>query len=277
MLQEFFFEYFCEPIMNPSVQGYNLVNTGFYAIILFLAVFYFVAPFLKKQDIKIDFGFALAIIPFILFGAGLRVLNDIGIFQKTCNPFDINFFTFTPGIWIAVAGITIASLFIAKKLSKTSSEFNKKFGLIGLLFCLPILIFEIINFKAWGGFVMVLIIGVVLVVLTKIIAELRIKDFFKDKLNILVVAGQILDGTATFVATDIFNCGEQHPLSESILGVHPALFILIKILLALLIIYYIDRDVKDKRFATVIKLAVIILGFATGGRDLLTLAIGTCL
>jgi len=35
--------------------------------------------------------------------------------------------------------------------------------------------------------------------------------------------------------------------------------------------------VKDKRFAGVIKLAVIILGFATGGRDLLTLAIGTCL
>ncbi|MFH1391896.1 MAG: DUF63 family protein [Candidatus Diapherotrites archaeon] len=285
MVQEFIQEYFCSPIINPAVQGYNFVNTSVYALILLLVVWFGILPFLKNKDIPVNFKFMLALLPYVFFGAGFRVFNDTGIFQKTCNILDPAFFTFTPGIWFLTAGITITAILLSKKIStegspagtKNEDSFYKYFGGIGLLFAVPVLLYLFSVFKSWGGFFFVIIIATIITLLTKFVVELKEKNFFKNKLNVLVVGGQVLDGTATFVATDIFNCGEQHPLSESILGVHPALFILVKIILALLIIHYVERDVKDERARAFIKIAVIILGFATGSRDLLTLGAGTCL
>ena len=279
MVQEFIFEYFCRPIIDSSVQGYNLVNTAFFALILFGVVYFWLYPWLKREQTKLDFKFMLALLPYVFLGAALRVLTDIGAFgiYKTCNILDLNFFTFTPGIWFLITGITIIGLLVAKKLSKKEGDFPKYFGGIGLILALPVILYEVSIFKAWDGFAMTIAIVAVLTLATKIVVEWKKKGFFDDKLNILVVAGQALDGSATFVATDIFNCGEQHPLSEAILGVHPALFILVKIILAVLIIHYLEKDVKDKNFRQFIKIAVIILGFATGGRDILTLAVGTCM
>ncbi|MAG17850.1 MAG: hypothetical protein CL944_00040 [Candidatus Diapherotrites archaeon] len=277
MVQEFIQEYFCSPIINPAVQGYNFVNTSVYALILLLVIWFGIIPFLKNKDVPVNFKFMLALLPYVIFGAGFRVFNDTGIFNNTCNILDPAFFTFTPGIWFLTAGITIVALLLSKKISKDEESFYKYFGGIGLLFAVPVLLYLFSVFKSWDGFFMVVIIAAIITLAAKFVVELKEKNFFKDKLNILVVAGQVLDGSATFVATDIFSCGEQHPLSESILGVHPALFILVKIVLALLIIHYVDQDIKDERVKAFIKIAVIILGFATGGRDLLTLGAGTCL
>tara|TARA_Y100000310_G_scaffold22950_1_gene22013 strand:- start:23252 stop:24085 length:834 start_codon:yes stop_codon:yes gene_type:complete len=277
MVQEFIQEYFCSPIINPAIQGYNFVNTSVYALILLLVIWFGIIPFLKNKDVPVNFKFMLALLPYVIFGAGFRVFNDTGIFNNTCNILDPAFFTFTPGIWFLTAGITIVALLLSKKISKDEESFYKYFGGIGLLFAVPVLLYLFSVFKSWDGFFMVVIIAAIITLAAKFVVELKEKNFFKDKLNILVVAGQVLDGSATFVATDIFSCGEQHPLSESILGVHPALFILVKIVLALLIIHYVDQDIKDERVKAFIKIAVIILGFATGGRDLLTLGAGTCL
>ncbi|MCR4335030.1 MAG: DUF63 family protein [archaeon] len=278
MVLEFINEYFCSPIINPAVQGYNFVNTSVYALILLLVIWFGILPFLKNKNIPVNFKFMLALLPYIIFGSAFRVLNDIGILHKTCNIFDFGFYTFSPGIWFFTAAITIIALLIAKKISNEKEElFYKYFGGIGLLFAVPVLLYLFSVFKSWDGFFFVIIIATIITLLTKFVVELKEKKFFNDKLNILVIGGQILDGTATFVATDIFSCGEQHPLSESILGVHPALFILVKIALALLIIHYADQDIKDERAKAFIKIAVIILGFATGGRDLITLGAGTCL
>ena len=274
MLEDLFFEYFCKPVVDSSVQGYNFVNTGVYALILFVVTVYAIYPFINKKGIKFDFQFVTALIPYIIFGSALRVLNDMGAFTKTCSPLDVGFWTFTPGIWFLTAGITVLGLLIAHKYGK--NNFHKLFAGIGALVALPIVLYEISIFKAWFEFALVLVMVAIITGVVKVIVELWKKDFFKNKLNLLVVAGQALDGCATFVATDILSCGEQHPLSESILAVHPALFILVKVSLALLIVYYIDRDLKDKNFAGFVKMTIIILGIATGGRDLLTLAVGTC-
>jgi len=263
MSQDFIFEYFCRPIIDPGVQGYNLVNTATYALILFAVVFFWLYPFLKKRGLEFGFRFAIALLPFVFFGSAFRVLNDIGVFSKTCNILDPGFFTFTPGIWFLTAGIAVAALIIAKKTSSTDEGFYRHFAGIGLVFALPALIYEFTIFRAWDGFAIVLAMLAVITGLVVIGMNAWKKGFFKNKLNVLVVSGQVLDGSATFVATNLFNCGEQHPL--------------IKIALALLIIHYADKEIEDKNTASFVKLAVVILGFATGTRDLLTLGAGTCL
>ena len=138
------------------------------------------------------------------------------------------------------------------------------------------MLFRSTIFLAWSGFLIALGMAAALTLAAKFIVEFKWKEFFRDRLNILVVAGQAIDGSATFVATQLYRCGEQHPLSASILSVHPALFIIVKVIIALLIIHAADSDIKDENFRNFIKIAVIILGFATGTRDLLTLAVGTC-
>lgn len=277
MAQDLVYEYFCRPIIDPNVMGYNPVNTLVYAAILFLLVFYFIFPLLKHKSVKVDYRFVLALLPYIFFGASFRVLNDIGVFSKTCNFLDANFYTFTPGIWLLTATLTIIGLLTAKKIAKDESEFYKVFGILGTILALPFLVYEFSKFSAWNGFMLVAVMVIVITLATKFVVNRFRKGFFADKLNSFVLAGQVLDGSATFVATNIYRCGEQHPLSAAVLGVNPGLFIIVKIALALLLIYFIDRDVKEKEYAGLIKMAAIILGWAPGTRDLLTLSIGTCL
>ncbi|VVC00136.1 Uncharacterised protein [uncultured archaeon] len=277
MVQELLFEYFCRPIMDASVQGYNPVNTLTYAAILFLVVYFFIYPMLKREKIALDYRFGFALLPFILFGAAFRVLNDMGMFTKTCNPLDPNFYTFTPGIWFLTAGIAIACLVAARKMAKDDSELYRIFAIFGSIICVPFIILDASKFIALDGFILIAAMAVFIVLGIKVIVNHFRKGFFSDKLNSLILAGQVLDGCATFVATSVYRCGEQHPLSASLLGVNPALFILVKIAIALLLIHYIDSDIKDKRFASFIKIVAIILGLAPGMRDLLTVAVGTCI
>ncbi|HLC92659.1 MAG TPA: DUF63 family protein [archaeon] len=278
MPQDFVFEYFCKPMITQGVQGYNLVNTATYAIILFLLAAYVVFPLLKKIGVKPGFRFMLALLPFVLFGSTFRVLNDMGFFAKTCSPLELGFYTFTPGIWLLTAAITIAALLVAKKIAgENERRFYNYFTAIGMVFAIPVIIYEFTVFKAWSGFLISLGIATAVTFGAKFLAELKWKEMFKDKLNILVLAGQAMDGSATFVATNLYRCGEQHPLSEAILGVNPALFILVKAVIAILIIYSVDSEIQDENTRSFIKVAVAILGFAPGLRDLFTVGVGTCL
>lgn len=71
-MQEFINEYFIRPIIDPSLSGYNLVNTIIYIILLVIAcgaIYYFL-----KNKIKFNYEFLIALIPYILFGVSLRVL-----------------------------------------------------------------------------------------------------------------------------------------------------------------------------------------------------------
>ncbi len=286
MASDFLFEYFCKPAVTAGVQGYNLVNTAVYALMLFILCVYVIYPFLKKKGVAIDYHFMVAALGFVLFGSSLRVLNDLGFvlgiggisleFAKTCSPLKFGFYTFTPGIWFLTAAITILALIAAKKFSKNEEGFKRTFLAIGILISLPALVYEFSIFREWVNFGLVVAMVGAITFSTKKIVELKYRHFFADKASVLVVAGQALDASATFVATSVLKCGEQHPLSGAILGANPLLFILVKVVLALLIIHAVDHDVKDENFRGFVKLAIIILGFSTGGRDLLTLGVGTC-
>lgn len=277
MSQDFVYEFFCRPIVDSSVMGYNPVNTLVYAAVLFGIVFFFIFPFLKKNGIKINYEFMFSLLPYVLFGAALRTFNNIGVFQKTCNFLDLNFFTFTPGIWLLTATLAIAGILAAKKLAKGSEGFYKVFGAIGTILALPLVIYLFINFKAWNGFGITIALATLLTIAVSFIVGKVRKGFFSDKFNYFVLAGQALDASSTFVATNVFKCGEELNLTAAIVGISPLLFIAIKIGIALLFIHLLDNDREYNGHAGFIKLAVVILGFAPGLHDLLALSAGMCL
>ncbi|MFH1588445.1 MAG: DUF63 family protein [Candidatus Diapherotrites archaeon] len=276
-LSEIINEFFIRPVLDPSVQGYNIFNTLVYGALLLIISFYVLYPFLNKKGIQFNFKFFLALIPFILIGTTLRALNAAGLFNKTINPLDFGFYTFTPGVWLFTFFLVLIGLLIAfitaKKINK---EFELILGVTGLIFFLPVLFIALPNFTQVMPFIYSLLLVLIIVIVSKYAIELFLKNFFKEKLNLTVLAGQAMDAGFTAYAITFCNYSEQHPVSDFILGIHPALFIAVKIALIAAILYFVDKEVEEKNLNGFIKVFLSILGFATGIASLVKLGLIGC-
>lgn len=270
-------EFFVSPIVNYS--GYNLVNTLVYGAIMLALAFFVIYPQLTKREVRFDTKFMVSLLPYVLIGIGLRVIEDMRLLERSANPLEFGYYFISPGIWLLIGAIAIGGLLVAKYLSdKKEWDFYRVYGGVGLGVAVPFLVFDFLNFVSWFEFFLIMVITVgVTGVVYFLVERLRKGILGRDMLNVMVVGSQALDGSATFVATQILSCGEQHPLSEMILDVHGFAFIVVKVLLALVIVYYIDKEVEDENLRGFAKVFIIILGSATGLRDIMTVGVGTCL
>ena len=269
VLEEFFNEYFVQPVVNPAYQGYNIVNTAVYGAILLALAFFVIFPLLDRRGIKFNYRFCLGLIPYILAGTALRAIEAAGILagiEKTMNPLEAGFWTFTPGVWFLTFAIVIFGLFFSRWLHKRKkAEFNTAFSFIGLVFSIPLLLFLFANFSNWLGFFAVIV--AIAAVSFGIYFPLKFIPFTKKlatPFNGLVVSGQVIDSIATGFAIFFYGFTEQHPLSEAVLGVHPALFLALKVALVLAILYYVEKDIKRENLRGFVRVFLMILGFATG-------------
>jgi len=262
--------YFCNPIMQS--QGYNLVNTLVFAAIALVLAFFVIFPYFKRKGVKFDFKFALAVLGFVLLGSSARLIEDLRLVARTCNPAEVGFWLVTPGIYIAVGLFAIFSLVLAVWVEKKFKiDKLKFFGVLGFLAALPFVVFDFLSYKQFYGFGLVLFFLVLFfAIVFYILKFLKIK-VLNSSFNKLAFAGQLLDGTASFVAIGFFGYWEQHPVSAGILSISPILFPIVKVLVILAILYYTDRELKDENLKGFVKVLVMIFGFAPGLRDWLTI------
>jgi len=257
---------------------YSPVEYLVYGAIMLALLFFIIFPLLDRRGVKFSEKFALALLPYVLLGSALRVLEDMSFLPRSWNPLEAGYYFVTPGIYLFIAIVAIAALLVSLFASKKFNvSFYKIFAAIGLVPAIPLLFFEMLNFRAWLGVLEVLLFAFATVALLVFAFKKLKKQILESGLNRLGVASQALDGFATLVATQFFFCGEQHPLSGFLLDFFPLSFVIAKLGLVLLILYYVDREIKNENLRGFIKLVIIVLGFATGLRDLLTLGVGTCL
>ena len=131
-MSDFFTEYFIRPITDPSVQGYNIVNTIILVLLLVIAcgIIYYVL----RKKVKFDYSFMIAMIPYVLFGISMRVIMhqiEAGIttipgILKTANPLELGFWFFTPGIWILTFVLVLIGLLIGEIWKKSSQLKTKR-------------------------------------------------------------------------------------------------------------------------------------------------------
>lgn len=279
IIDEILQNYFIDPATNPAVQGYNAVNTIVYVSILLAMAFLVVFPFLDRKGIKFSKEFAVSLLPYIFLGSSLRLLVSDncnaawGIcFQKALNPLESGFWFFTPGVWITTFAVTIVGLFTAKKVS--GKNFEKVFGAIGLLFLLPVLVFDFLHFSRLAVFFGTLMLAIGIGLAVKIIVDRFTKTrLLKDRMNFLAMQGQVMDAVPTTIATTFFGFSEQHPLSAGILSINPALFLIVKTGLVLAILHFADKDIQNENQKGFFKTFLTIIGFATGTASLLKLGI----
>lgn len=285
MTEGIVFEYFVRPIMDSSVPGYNMINTLAYVMLLLIISFGIIYPILNKKGIKFNQKFATALIPYILFGISMRVIMSmiesekiaIAGIVKTANPLEIGYWFFTPGIWFFTTAIVILGLIIGKIAQKKNIGFNRSVATVGVIAMAIPLSYVINQFQNWAVFLLSLgaivgVIGLFTAILKKIFEKVKY-DFTKDKMNVLALAGQAIDGTSTAIAITFFGFQEMHPVSNAILEINPILFVIVKIFLIALILYIIDKEIEDENTKGFLKIILIILGFATGTASLFKMPI----
>ena len=254
-LQDWFYRYFIE------TQGYNPVNTMVYGILLVVFV-YVVFEVLRKLKVKIDERLALSISPFVLLGSLLRVLRDAGVLT--------GYLFVTPGIYFLIFGITFLTLLISIFLErKTETPYHKIMFIVGLILLGPTL--GILKYRNFIG------IGYVILLFLPWVIVLKIIPWLIENKTILGL--HLFDATTTSVSIHFsgilwdISYVEQHPLPTYFMDLFgtPFSFIFLKLIAIALILIVIDKYSDDREFKNFIKLAIGILGAATGTRDFLRL------
>ena len=248
------FEEIINYFTDPTATGYTVEKTLIFALLLIGAV-YGIFELMKKIKLKLDYRLVLGIIPYVLVGGTLRVIEDAGIFTS--------YWLVTPGIYILTFAIALITLFVSLFLqNKFGIPYFKIFFTVGLLsfaFLLPLL-----NFVNLHGLLFVALFFVPwIIILYKIRWGL---------VNKLVALAQMFDATATYVAIEFFGYYEKHVLPSFLINVFsPVSFIFVKIIGIVIILFLIDKSKGDKEFNNFLKLIIGILGLGTGTRDFLRL------
>ena len=228
----FIYDYYIRPIWEHT--GYNIVNTLTYAAVAIGAI-YAIRKALENR-VKIDAGFMAAVLTFVLFGSTVRVVTDsidTGVFKGVTplhqfvldsHLWDYGYLTVTPGIYILTAALLFISLAVLYKAKRMELP-----GYVGLALWVPHLLL-LLPFMKYALY------AVPVLVLAAIPAYIAWR-YFKNAALAGIVAGQALDGAATFFVIDVFSnisgiqYFEQHVFSAAIgqLGGGFFLFYLLKV------------------------------------------------
>ncbi|MFH1623212.1 MAG: DUF63 family protein [Candidatus Aenigmatarchaeota archaeon] len=253
-LAEYFFE--------PRESGYDLHKTLTLALILMAAV-YALYRILRRLGIKVDKRLAVAVAPYVVLGAAVRVLEDAAVLPDS-------FLFVTPMIYVlvfcATFGVLLLSLLAERRFGV---PYFKPMFLTGV-FALPFALSRLPLATPHAA-------AVVVAFLLPWILAFRIVRWSGQ--NKIIALLHMLDATTTSVAIQFFGYYEQHLLPAAVIAAFgPFSFVLLKLAAVVAILVAIDwvstGDPGSKDFADYVKLVIGILGAATAARDLITLVAG---
>jgi uncharacterized membrane protein len=145
--------------------------------------------------------------------------------------------------------------------------------------------------EIWGG---ALIIGLVLISTFLVTAILKLTGRKSDKygrmatwINIMIIGSHMTDASATFIGIDVYGYYEKHVLPSGLMNVvestgfpYPGM-VMYPLKLAFLIpaLYIMDVSMEKEskenpHMLALVKLAIIVLGFGPGVRDLIRISLG---
>ena len=266
-LGNFINEYYINPIIYDT--GYNPVNTITWAIILGLSLFG-VVKLLNKLNITVDEVFIFAVTPYIFAGGSLRVVEDAGI---VAAPY--KYLLITPLIYFLIFFVCVAALMLSVGLKRAVHiNYYWPFAMIGVAWSainVWLLYTNAVSFNVWI-FALILSVGVALSFLVYAFALL------KDRVNALVLDGQLLDATATSLGLTFLPYAEKHVLPNFLIEATGTAFVMypLKLIVTIPVLFIIDQYLKNesKNLIGLVKLAILTVGLAPAIRDTLRMSLG---
>jgi uncharacterized membrane protein len=242
-------KYFIEPF-NATYE-YNVVNTLVYALIAFGGL-YLIHKLFQKRNIKINSALAIDLIPYIFLGALTRAYVDIDLIPKT-------FLSVSPGIYLTITAIFLIGLFLRRP---------RIIGTLALIF-IP-LKYGVPQLQNLNYLPKIIFILIATVWLSIILAKKLKQTWFNNKLTIFAYAGQLFDAVNTALILSLFGGFEKHVLPRFVIEQtgSPFSFIPLKVGIVIPILYVLNKS-KEDEFSNLIVLAIFVLGFAQGLRNLI--------
>lgn len=277
-ISQFINTYYLDPIRTDD--GYNLVNTFTWAVVLGICIFG-VFRLLEKLEVKITPRFILSILPFVLAGSSLRVLEDspAGIFHP---PF--TYLLITPNIYFLVFGITVACLWTSIRLQKAGlvKDYHPVFAGFGLAWFLlnlgTLLYFENIVFAYVPVFV--LGAGTGLTYAFYLVARRLKSSIFTDPLNLSILLAHMLDASSTYIGIDKLGYFEKHVLPSYLIKLTDTALVMypLKLIIFVGVLYALDtqfeKDEDSNNLKMLIKMVILILGLSPATRNTIRMMLG---
>ncbi len=267
----FIAKYYIDPIVYN--EGYNVVNTLTYAIILGISLFALLKlmAFLK---LKIDERLITATAPYIILGASLRNIEDVHLLSW---PLSVMFIT--PLIYVLAFLITLVVLLVCVFLERSGriKDYSKPFfwaGIAGTVLVWATLLLTQPVFRWWAPIVVFSLAFTFTGVIYLLARHFKL-GFLTMPLNVAILGAHMFDASSTFTAIDIATgFAEKHVVPTLFIDVFHTAFIMYGLKLAVFIpvIYLIEKYfTEDKDLYYLLKFALLVLGFGPGIRNTLEL------
>ena len=273
---QFINRYYLDPIFQDS--GYNPVNTITWALILGICVFG-VVRLMKKLDVEVDDHFIFSVIPFVLAGSSLRVLEDAGVFTAP-----LSYLFITPNIYFMVFAVTLLCLVLSRwmyALGKVA-DWHRLFAMIGM-FCFICNIAALLYVEDISHPLILLFIisvGSLLAGIIYLISKYAGLPLLTDRLNFAIVWAHLLDASSTMAGVDMLGYYEKHVVPAYLIELTGTAMVMYPLKLAIFIpvLYILDSQFNDDEEAvslrTFVKMVIIILGLSPACRNTIRMTFG---
>ena len=269
-------------IVELEGSTYTVIQTILYALLVLLGL-YILYRCLKKANITIDTPLILTGLTYIILGGLLRVVEDTGMVPE---PWWILFVT--PQVYFLTMFFAMAMLFISYKLQKNKVvvSYTTPFMLGGIISSLIAA-----GFLVWFGFtqatdvdvgagILVLLIGAAAAAALWAVLRYMFRwEYVNQPLYLVLVAGHMLDASATSYALAFKGYIEQHVLGSTLIELTgtPYVMFALKIVVLIPAIWVLEKFRKEEGMESIwhlVLLAMIVVGLAPGLRDVLRMVLG---
>jgi len=286
MISDFFYKYYIDPIRFG--QAYNVVDTLTYAIILVIGVYLLYrwlssSAYLAEAGFAFDGKFVLATIPYVILGGLARVIEDTGMISG-----DWKFLLITPLIYFVLFFFTLGMMFLSRYLTLKgiTGSFISFYAFAGIL----AVFVSALVLLAWSqthngvDFSILAIIPLMAVTATVLVwAVMRYAlswTYVSDPVYLALLFGQLLDASATSYGIDFHphvQYVEQHVVGSALIGMTGTAFVMfpLKLLVLFPAVYVMQLYRKEANpvFWHLVLLAMIVVGFAPGVRDMVRMVL----
>lgn len=243
--------------------------------VIYIAILLIILRFLPRylfSRVKFDIDFIKAVSPYLLLGIFLRLLVDVGLFERD------KLWNITPGVYILMILLVLVFIGVGFYVSRSLGVpyWYVPFG-AGVLMLLPVSYILSSHISNPDRILYPLILTSVILFMVYLASKYFRVGIFQRRDNLAIIFSHLLDGCATFVAYTYYGFYEEHLLPIyliSLAGNNAFIMMPLKLSLILLVLYLLekwhveDREV-DETLYRVIKFTLFILGIGPGLRDTL--------
>ena len=286
MISDFFYKYYIDPIKNG--QAYNVVDTLTYAIILVIGVYILYrwmssSPYLAESGFTFDYRFILATVPYVILGGLVRVIEDTGMITS-----DWKYLLITPLIYFTLFFFVIGVMFLSryltlKGITQNFFQFYAFAGVVAMVIASIILLAWSTTHHGVDLFILAIIplMGLTATAIVWAVMKYVLKwTYVSDPVYLTLLFGQLLDASATSYGIDFHpsvQYVEQHVVGSALIEMTGTALVMFPLKLVVLFpaVYVMEmyRKEANPAFWHLVLLAMIVVGFAPGVRDMVRMVL----